>query len=134
MKKLLYILLVATLVGCSFDCDYTIEKLPKNRISFKELPDSVKTFIIKNSSRAHDMIIVNRNECLDYRFVTVKFIIDQWIDSYRLIDMKKNIIYKIDYSKPRPYILYNNNLYIPNVYINDTSDYYKAKFVEYQLK
>ena len=132
--KYLYILLVATLVGCSFDCDYTIEKLPKNRISFKELPDSVKTFIIKNSGRAHDMIIVNRNECLDYRLVTVKFIIDQWIDSYRLIDMKKNIIYKIDYSKPYPYILYNNNLYIPNVYINDSSDYYKAKFVEYQLK
>ena len=132
--KYLYILLVATLVGCSFDCDYTIEKLPKKRISFKELPDSVKTFIIKNSSRPHDMIIVNRNECLDYRLVTVKFIIDQWIDSYRLIDMKKNIIYKIDYSKPYPYILYNNNLYIPNVYINDTSDYYKAKFVEYQLK
>lgn len=134
MKKLLYILLVATLVGCSFDCDYTIEKLPKNRISFKELPDSVKTFIIKNFSTTHKIIIVKRTECLDYRLVIVKFIITPWTDSYRLIDMKKNIIYKIDYSKPRPYILYNNNLYIPNVYINDTSDYYKAKFVEYQLK
>lgn len=132
--KYLYILLVATLVGCSFDCDYTIEKLPKNRISFKELPDSVKTFIIKNFSTTHKIIIVKRTECLDYRLVIVKFIITPWTDSYRLIDMKKNIIYKIDYSKPRPYILYNNNLYIPNVYINDTSDYYKAKFVEYQLK
>ena len=160
--KYLYILLLMTLVGCSYDYDYELDNLSNKQISFKELPDSVKTYIIKNNvaDYSNDLLVVNPKERLDYRFVevvckyidvytlnkyiksytTCKYISTRYggryVDSYRLVDLKNNLIYRIQLSHTHPYIIFHNRLYIitDRDSIYDASDYYKAKYMEYQLK
>jgi hypothetical protein len=61
-----------------------------------------------------------------------------WTDYYKLIDINKEITYRIEYSYYHPYIIWKNKLYIP--YIPDRFEIYKsehfkmAKYTEYELK
>lgn len=142
MKKyIFYILVISSIVSCSrgLGYDYKIKQLQHKDLSYNELPKEVHDYlslITRCDTSLSDLAFVNPVDSSRFRFMVVKSIfVDSWIAYYKLIDIDKNIIYRIEQGEPSPYIIFDNKLYIPDrfntLYIGDVD---QARYTEYELK
>ncbi|MBR1402276.1 MAG: response regulator [Prevotella sp.] len=140
MKYILYISLVLSITSCSYigGYDYKLINLHQKELPYNELPNEVKDYL---ASMAHDisnefLVFVNPADSSRYRSEDVPPLISisTWISYYKLIDTDKDIIYKIEYGTPYPWIIHNNRLYIPEGWNIGERNYTKYKYTEYKLK
>lgn len=135
MKILGLILLFLT--SC-ISCNYDIKDLQKKVLSYEELPGEVKKHLSEKSSydpTIEMLLIINSDDSSNYRLERIKTIVGPWTAYFKLIDVKKGIVYKIDRSTPDPYIIYNYKLFIPNSYnIFSGNDFETCMYTEYGLK
>ena len=132
-----YILLISVLflTGCTF-YDYKIENMPCKELSYKELPPHVQEFMANESSNfGCKMMFINANDSTTYRIESVPTVIGPWVSCYKLINVKKNIVYRIEQGTSFPLIIDKDKMYIPDVFVYFVYDDYKsAKYSEYELK
>lgn len=141
MKYLLFIILILSIISCAvdYDYDYRIIKLSYQELSYEELPKDVKTLFHAASigrTKKDRLLFVDSTDISTFYLKETETISGPWIAYFKLIDNKKQISYRIDYSLPFPYILYQNKLYIPEkaeVFYNKEK-IYALRYMEYKLK
>lgn len=146
MKKNKWILLIISvlMVGCSSSYNYSVNSLKSETLSYSELPITIKDFLndpggYRDISPEGTNLGVKSLVSLDGdSLFSIKIImIGPWVDYTKLIDLKKNIVYRIDQGVPFPYIISDNKLYIPNEYnilFSTTKNFEKYTFTCYELK
>ena len=104
-------------------------------MDFEELPIEVKKKLPNMLLYIDDILFcVNPKDTSIYQLESVpSMIVNSWVSHYKLIDMKKNIHYHISRNK-RTFIIYNENLYIPDRILYDSVDVRYATYTEYELK
>ena len=136
MKKILILAgLTLGLILFFFSCDYPLWMLKSRKMDFEELPIEVKKKLPKMLLYIDDILFcVNPKDTSIYQLESVpSMIVNSWVSHYKLIDMKKNIHYHISRNK-RTFIIYNENLYIPDRILYDSVDVRYATYTEYELK
>ena len=123
-----YLFVMLSITSCSLDFgyDYKIKRLPHKELSYEELPDSVRSFLYTESSShmiIDEILFVDSIDSSIYHLESVEM--GPWTDYYKLIDINKEITYRIEYSYYHPYIIWKNKLYIP--YIPDRFEIYKSE-------
>ena len=133
----LLILLILFLSGCN---DRNINTLTNEKVKFKDLPVEI-THYLRNPNDYHedilyDLIELPKGKENKYRLESISTWIGPWESHKELIHLKKNLHYKIDRAVPRPYIVFENKLYVPDRYniFTTVSDLYELEFIRYQLK
>lgn len=137
MKKILsFILMIITLVGCSYD--YNINKLAQEKLEYSRLPLKLQKFmysIPEYNPYQKDILIVDSIDVNRYHVEEIKTIVGPWIAFFVLLDDKKENTYRIDRELATPYIIYADKLYIPDRYnIFCEEDFRNAIYTVYQLK
>ena len=137
MKKILsFILMIITLVGCSYD--YNINKLEQEKLEYSRLPLKLQKFmysIPEYNPYQKDILIVDSIDVNRYHVEEIKTIVGPWIAFFVLLDDKKENTYRIDRELATPYIIYADKLYIPDRYnIFCEEDFRNAIYTVYQLK
>ena len=137
MKKILsFILMIITLVGCSYD--YNINKLEQEKLEYSRLPLKLQKFmysIPEYNPYQKDILIVDSINVNRYHVEEIKTIVGPWIAFFVLLDDKKENTYRIDRELATPYIIYADKLYIPDRYnIFCEEDFRNAIYTVYQLK
>ena len=137
MKKILsFILMIITLVGCSYD--YNINKLEQEKLEYSRLPLKLQKFmysIPEYNPYKKDILIVDSIDVNRYHVEEIKTIVGPWIAFFVLLDDKKENTYRIDRELATPYIIYADKLYIPDRYnIFCEEDFRNAIYTVYQLK
>ena len=135
-KKISFVLMITTLVGCSYD--YNINKLEQEKLKYDKLPLKLQKFMFSipecNSSQK-DILVVDSIDVNRYHVEEIKTIVGPWIAFFILSDDKKEYIYRIDRQLATPYIIYADKLYIPDRYnIFCEEDFRNAIYTVYQLK
>ena len=141
MRKLFYIVLVLSITNCAvdYDYDYNIKELAHKELTYDELPKNVSTAFLAASigeTKKDRLLFGDIKDSSVYHLEEVEIKNGPWIAYFRLIDMNKQIKYRIDYSQPFPYIVNNNMLYIPNkadIFYSDRK-IKLLKYMEYKLK
>lgn len=136
MKKILILAgLTLGLILFFFSCDYPLWTLKSRKMDFEELPIEVKKKLPNMLLYIDDILFcVNPKDTSIYQLESVpSMIVNSWVSHYKLIDMKKNIHYHISRNK-RTFIIYNENLYIPDRILYDSVDVRYATYTEYELK
>jgi len=125
--------------GC-YNYDYNITELKHEKLTFVELPDSVKDFLIHppelDNLNPSLLILIKSNESDRYILEVVETRYGPWVDYNKLIDTKNKISYRINQGVPNPFFIYENKLYIPNkyniVFVNKNIE--EVEFTCYELK
>lgn len=139
--KQILILLVFTLslIALGRSCNYRLWMLKNKELTYKELPMEVKK-CLANKLESFDItdsyiLFVNESDSSNYKAESVGYIWgpQSWIAYIKLIDIKKNIVYRINRDVSEPYIIFENRLYIPKEY-NIRWNYDKILYNEYELK
>lgn len=148
MKNVLF-LVPLLFLATACDYNYKIENLENRMIPYDSLPSQVQERLIETCGKqlsgtaedvtfCPDLIVVNKEEVSNYETEVVwNPIVSVWVRYIKLSDKKENICYKINRETPRPYIIYNKNLYIPddyNLLLSDEVNVKKQNFTEYRLK
>lgn len=133
--KYLSFVSILFLTGCTF-YDYKIENMPCKELSYKDLPVHVQEFMSNVSyGFGREMMFIDANDSTTYRIESVPTVIGPWISCYKLINAKKNIVYRVEQGTSFPIIIDNDKMYIPNKFVYFVYDDYKsAKYSEYELK
>lgn len=135
-KKISFILMITTLVGCSYD--YNINKLEQEKLEYSRLPLKLQKFmysIPEYNPYQKDILIVDSIDVNRYHVEEIKTIVGPWIAFFVLLDDKKENTYRIDRELATPYIIYADKLYIPDRYnIFCEEDFKNAIYTVYQLK
>lgn len=120
--------------------EQNINDLKCKKIKFKDLPFEV-THYLRNPKDYHDdtsyrLIELPKGGGKNYRIEAVKTMIGPWESHKKLVDIGKDIFYKIDRGVPRPLIVFENKLYVPDRYnIFTTVDSLDSlEFIRYDLK
>jgi hypothetical protein len=134
MKHLLFIS-VFLLVSCTF-YDHKIENLPCKELSYKDLPVHVQEYMSNVSyGFGREIMFIDDADSTTYRIESVPAVIGPWNSCYKLINVKKNIVYRIEQGTSFPLIIDKDKLYIPDVFVDFVYDDYKsARYSEYELK
>lgn len=125
------------------NCDFNISELESRSLNYSELPFEFKSFLNDPSDFKHftqnglslgakTKLCLN---CEEFEFETVNSFVSSWIDYYKLIDIEKNIIYRIDYGNNFPFVVHNRILYIsesPDIFTGRI-DIACLRFVAYYL-
>ncbi|MBT0813140.1 hypothetical protein KIH41_17765 [Litoribacter ruber] len=137
MKYWIFFVIVISLSSCF---DSNINTLEHERVKFKNLPNEVIHYL-RNPDDYHDGILymlieLPKGKKNNYRLETVKTWIGPWESHKKLINIKTNVYYKIDQGVPRPYIVFENNLYVPDRYniFTTVDDLNSLEFIRYELK
>ena len=147
MFILTFIVLIAILVVCLKTCDTRLWMLKSRKITYNELPDSVKSVLyaaafkdpayltIDNDTIIQDyMLLGNPADTSVYYLKTFNFKIAPWIYYCKLINKKKNIIYRMPVKLSGPLLVFKDRLYIPVENDPSKEDIYKTMYTEYELK
>lgn len=116
-----------------------IDHLEHETIAFENLPTEVQHYLENPTdvrSDVQSMILeLPKNKKPQYKLETVKTLIGPWVDHEKLINIQTERYYEIDQGVPSPYIVYENNLYIPNTYniFTTVNDLKTVKFKRYYL-
>lgn len=117
-----------------------INTLKSEKVKFKDLPTEVIHYL-KNPTEAQDdiqtmLLELPKGKEPNYRLETVKTWIGPWVAYEKLINIKKDIYYKIDQGVPSPYIIFDNKLYVPDRYniFTTVDDLNSLEFNRYELK
>jgi hypothetical protein len=82
------------------------------------IADAVKDFLIQppelDNENPGSLILINPKETDRYILEVVNTRVGPWVAYEKLIDIKKNIFYKIEQGTPSPFFVYENKLYIPD--------------------
>lgn len=137
MRCWIFLIIAMLLSGCN---NRNINTLKSEKVKFKDLPVEIIHYII-NAEDYHDDILymlieLPKEKEKNYRLEIVNTWIGPWESHKKLIDIKKNITYKIDQGVPRPYIVFENKLYIPDRYniFTTVDDLNSLEFTRYELK
>ena len=150
MKKLLFVLLILAMTSCSFDSgyDYKLSSLKHRELSYKELPDRVRQLLYSfvDDTINEEMLFTNNgllftnpSDSSIFRLEVVCYKLAPWIPAYsKIIDTKKNIVYKMDNNEDGPpYIIdsYSNKIIIPHGYYSILDEgIFNVGYMEYDLK
>ena len=121
MKYIFYILFILGITSCSYD--YRLSSLNHRKLTYKELPDSVRMLLYSAALGViedNQLLFVNPSDSSVYHYEVVwSIFVSSWVDYCKLIDTDRNIIYRIEQGEPSPYIIDSNanKLYIPSDYI-----------------
>lgn len=129
-------------------CDYRLWMLKSRKITYYELPDSVKSVLYAAASKTpayisiindatiitDDLLLGNPADTSVYYLKSFNIIITPWIYYDKLIDKKKNITYRIPVGPPHPLLIFKERLYIPTEHTPWREDLYKTMYTEYELK
>ena len=117
-----------------------ISTLKHEKVKFKDLPIEIVR-CIKNPNdfqeeRNNMVIELPKGKDPEYKVENVKTWIGPWVSYVKLINIKKDIYYKIDREVPYPYIVFENKLYVPDRYniFTTVNDLESLKFTRYELK
>lgn len=137
MKYWTLLIIVMLFSSCN---NRNINTLKSEKVKFKDLPVEI-THYLRNPDDYHDDILymlieLPKGEEDNYRIETVKTWTGPWESHKKLIDIKNGISYKIDQGVPRPYIVFENKLYIPDRYniFTTVDDLNSVEFTRYELK
>lgn len=135
MKYWNFLIIAMLLGGCN---GQNIKTLKSEKVKFKDLPAEV-THYLRNPEGYHDDIqydLIELPKENNYRLETVKSWTGPWVSHKKLINIKKDIYYKIDQGVPRPYIVFENKLYVPDRYniFTTVDDLNMVEFTRYELK
>jgi len=141
MNKLIFIILIISIASCAkdYDYDYRIKYFSHQELTYEKLPKRVKMLYRAVSLGGMDMknlLFVDSADISTFDFEAIETIAGPWIAYYKLIDNKKQISYRIEYSFPFPYIIYHNKLYVPdkkNLYYCK-EEIFEINCMEYTLK
>lgn len=138
-KKFILFLSFIMVIFITHSCDYRLWMLKKETLAYKELPEEIKkclsdkldSFDIYNSI----ILFVNESDSSNFKAESVSTILgpESWIAYIKIIDIRKNIVYRINREASEPYILFENKLYIPNEY-NITWKHNRISYNVYNLK
>ena len=116
-----------------------IDHLEHETIAFENLPTEVQQYLENPTDVRSDVqsriLELPKNKKPQYKLETVKTLIGPWVDHEKLINIQTERYYEIDQGVPSPYIVYENNLYIPNTYniFTTVNDLKTVKFKRYYL-
>ena len=137
MRYLKFLIIAILFISCG---NRNINTLNHEKVKFKDLPVEI-THYLKNPNDYHDDILymlieLPRGEENNYRIEVEKTWTGPWESHKTLINIKKNISYKIDWGVPRPYIVFENKLYVPDRYniFTTVDEIDKIEFTRYELK
>lgn len=137
MKYWNFLIVVILFSSCN---GQNINTLKHEKVKFKDLPVEI-THYLRNPDDYHDdlqysLIELPRGKENNYRLETVKTWIGPWVSHKKLINIKNSTSYKIDQGVPRPYIVFENKLYIPDRYniFTTVDDLNSLEFTRYELK
>jgi len=136
MKHWYFLIIIILFSSCN---GRNIKTLKSEKVKFKDLPVEI-THYLRNPDDYHDDILymlieLPKGKEMNYKLETVKTWIGPWVAYEKLINVKKNITYKIDQGVPRPYIIFDNKLYVPDRYnIFTVGDINSLEFTRYDLK
>lgn len=137
MKYWIFLIVVVLFSSCN---NRNINTLKHEKLSFKDLPVEIFQYL-KNPTEVQDdiqaMILeLPKGKNNDYRLETVNTWIGPWVAYEKLININKNITYKIERGVPDPYIIFDNKLYVPDRYniFTTVDDLNSLEFTRYELK
>jgi len=140
ISKILYGVLFLSILFFSSCNSRNIKTLKNEKVSFNDLPVEI-TEHLKNSidlqSDINSMLLeLPKGKEPNYRLETVNTSIGPWVDYEKLININKDISYKIDQGVPSPYIVYDDKLYVPDRYniFTTVDDLSTLVFTRYDLK
>lgn len=146
MHKVFLFLAIAFITSCSYD--YRLSSLKHRELTYKELPDSVRSLLYYVAGDTidnellflnHGLLFVNPSDSSVYRFEVISYKLAPWIPAYcQLIDNDNNIIYRMDNEEDGPpYIVDSNTrkLFVPHGYYSIIDEgIINVKYIEYELK
>jgi hypothetical protein len=129
-----------------------VKKLEHRDLGFQELPKPVQKVLedpsefkikddgIYKTDDIQNLIVLDINK--KYKDSSVSYYPfgpESWVKYRLLIDLNKNKKYKLPRKPSRPYIIYDNRLYIPKEYniiatLNNIGPIHTIKYDEYILK
>jgi hypothetical protein len=137
MKYWIFLIITILFSSCN---GRNIKTLKSEKVRFKDLPVEV-THYLRNPEDYHDdiqymLIELPKGKENHYSLETVNTWIGPWESHKKLINIKKDIYYKIDQGVPRPYIVFENKLYVPDRYniFTTVDDLNSVEFTGYDLK
>jgi len=117
MRKLILVMSMLVLTSCN-DYNFDLSELEHEELRFSDLPVAVKDFLIQppelDNENPGSLILINPKETDRYILEVVNTRVGPWVAYEKLIDIKKNIFYKIEQGTPSPFFVYENKLYIPD--------------------
>ena len=117
-----------------------IKGLKNEKVKFNDLPTEIIEYVRNPTDLQSDILSMllelPKEKEPNYTLETVKTLIGPWVDHEKLINIKKDISYKIDQGVPSPYIVYEDKLYIPDRYniFTTVDDLSTLVFTQYDLK
>lgn len=137
MKYWNFLIIVILFSSCNRQ---NINTLKSEKVKYKDLPIEIVK-CIKNPNdfqeeRNSMLIELPKGRDADYKVENVKTLIGPWVSYVKLINIKKDIYYKIDQEVPSPYIVFENKLYVPDRYniFTTVDDLESLEFTRYELK
>lgn len=117
-----------------------INTLKHEKVKFKDLPIEIAHYLRNPTDSQNDiqtmLLELPKGKEKNYRLETVKTWIGPWVAHEKLINIKKDIYYKIDQGVPSPYIIFEDKLYVPDRYniFTTVDDLNSLEFTRYELK
>ncbi len=139
MRRIIFILMILSLSGCNKNY-YKLDELKHEKIKFNDLPKDIKIYLKDQGDYQLDiqsmLIVLPINKKTNYSLETINTLIGPWVSYEKLLDKEKNLFYKIDQGIPSPYIIFENKLYIPNMFniYTTVNDLNEVEFTCYFLK
>lgn len=137
MKYWIFLIIVMLFSSCN---GRNIKTLKSEKVKFKYLPVEVIHYLRNPTDSQNDiqtmLLELPKGKEKNYRLETVKTWIGPWVAHEKLINIKKDIYYKIDQGVPSPYIIFENKLYVPDRYniFTTVDDLNSLEFTRYELK
>lgn len=130
--------LIIVLLFCSCN-GRNINSLKHEIVKFENLPIEVADYL-ENPEDYHDDILYMLIELPKgvesrYKIEVKKAMVGPWESHKELINTKEDVLYEIDRDVPRPYIVFENKLYIPDRYniFTTVEDLNSLEFLRYEL-
>lgn len=150
MKKIFVLILSFILICIIFSsCDYRLWMLKSRKITYYELPDSVKSVLyaaafkepaymtIENDNDtiiSDDLLLVTPSDTSIYYLKSFNLMVAPWIYYRKLIDKKKSLVYKLTGETSGPLIIFKERLYIPIKYYPWKDEIFETMYTEYEMK
>lgn len=132
----IFILAILVFSSCN---GRNINTLTNEKVKFEDLPVEIIHYL-RNPDDYHDDILYDLIELpkekeKNYRMESIGTWIGPWESHKELIHFKKEVHYKIDQGVPRPYIVFENKLYVPDRYniFTTVDDLNELEFTRYEL-
>jgi hypothetical protein len=134
IQKVFLMAFITLLVSCKSNI-VDVEKLDKSNIRFSELPMAIKDTLLELSKPKHYFEEKQDLLCLTGNYILEIKEIGPWIDHMLIVDVGRNIKYKLKRGPGKPFVIYENNLYISDSYnMLVVKDIYKLNFTKFKLR